>query len=313
MDRARPARPAQLGLGLGLDLPWGSPTGFVHDRATGGHPAPAVARFVRARAGTCSHLFATWQPRDRAVPDPDDYVDAFARFYALAPGAARALHHTALNLGALGAYDRASVVAFTNELVRRCGIDWVNEDLGVWSIAGRTLPVPLPPFLTREGLAASIRNTCMVRRDLAVPLLLEFPGFSEHASRCAGGLHAYDFFRTVVDESGALATLDVGHLLGYQWLRGRRGEALYDELERLPLDATFEIHLSGCAIENDRFIDFHHGVLLDEQLELLSRLLDMCGHVRAVTYEDPRFDDAGRLLPEAIPNVERLAALIEER
>ena len=119
--------------------------------------------------------------------------------------------------------------------------------------------------------------------------------------------------RCVLDESGALATLDVGHLLGYQWLRGRRGAALYDELERLPLDATFEIHLSRCAIENDRFIDFHHGVLLDEQLELLSRLLDMCGHVRAVTYEDPRFDDAGRLLPQAIPNVERLAALIEER
>jgi uncharacterized protein (UPF0276 family) len=121
-------------------------------------------------------------------------------------------------------------------------------------------------------------------------------------------VHAYDFFRIVVEETGSPATLDVGHLLSYQWLRGRRGEALFGELDLLPLDHCFEIHLSGCAIADGRFLDMHHGVLLDEQLDLLGRLAPRCPHLRAVTYEDPRFDDDGALLPETAPSFERLRA-----
>ena len=145
-----------------------------------------------------------------------------------------------------------------------------------------------------------------VYRALAAPLLVEFPGFSEGTSFVMGSLHAYDFFRRVVEDTGSPATLDTGHLLSYQWLRGKRGEALFDELERLPLSSRFEIHLSGCEIQGGRFFDYHHGVLLDEQLTLLQRLLPRCPRLQAITYEDPRFDAAGALVPASLPNLARL-------
>ena len=38
-----------------------------------------------------------------------------------------------------------------------------------------------------------------------------------------------------------------------------RFEALYGELDRLPLAHCFEVHLSGCALTDGRFHDHHHG------------------------------------------------------
>jgi uncharacterized protein (UPF0276 family) len=167
----------------------------------------------------------------------------------------------------------------------------------LWSLAGRPLPYPLPPFLTDEGLRATIANVRQCQAALPVPLLLEFPGFARGVSLVIGDWHAYDFFRVLAEETASPVTLDVGHLLSWQWWRGRRGPALFDELERLPLDHCFEIHLSGCEIVNGRFVDAHHGRVLDEQITLLHLLLPLCPNLRAVTFEDPRFDSRGQLLP----------------
>jgi uncharacterized protein len=301
---------ARLGLGVGLDLPWGAPIGFCRDPEGADHVEERVVRFLNAHAGAFSHLFVSWQPRDRNRLDARDYFAAYDDLFRRAPaGAARALHQTALNLGALERYDRAPIIELTNALIERYELSWVNEDLGLWSLHGRPLPYPLPPYFTRDGLAAAVKNASAVQEQLAAPLLLEFPGFSHDESLLIGDLHAYDFFRVAVEESGALATLDVGHLLSYQWLCGRRGAALYEDLERLPLDRCFEIHLSGCAIEGERFLDYHHGVLLDEQIELFARLLPLCANLGAITYEDPKFDDAGELLAATRPGFERLRAV----
>jgi uncharacterized protein (UPF0276 family) len=113
----------------------------------------------------------------------------------------------------------------------------------------------------------------------------------------------------LAEETRSAVTLDLGHLLSYQWLRGRRGSDLYEELERLPLENCFEIHLSGCAIVADRFLDVHHGILLDEQLELLQRIAPLCPNLSAITYEDPKFKN-GALIPRSIPNFQRLEQLV---
>ena len=89
-----------------------------------------------------------------------------------------------------------------------------------------TLSSSTPEF----GKASQIRGSFL----LAAPLLVEFPGFSAGTSIVIGSLHGYDFFREVVEQSGSPATLDIGHLLSYQWLRGLRGEDLYSELDKLP-------------------------------------------------------------------------------
>jgi uncharacterized protein len=298
-------------LGVGLDLPWGAPIGFVHDPARGDAVADRVVRFLHAHASRFSHLFISFQTRNRNRLDARDYFDVYDDLFGRIPAfPALALHHTALNLGALEPYDRGRIVDFTNELALRYGLAWVNEDLGLWSIHGRPLPYPLPPYLTEAGLRAAIANTTFVQERLSVPLLVEFPGFSAGTSFVVGRLHAFDFFRTVVEASDSPATLDVGHLLSYQWFLGKRGEDLYGDLERLPLDRCVEIHLSGCRVDGGRFLDLHDGVLMAEQLELLGRLVPRCKSLRAITYEDPKFDEEGALVPESVASFERLVEAV---
>ena len=209
------------------------------------------------------------------------------------------MHHTALNLASLDRDDRrrAELFDFTNELCARYHLAWINEDLGFWSVAGRPVPYPLPPVLDGAGLAACVRNVRACQRALAAPLVVEFPGFAEGVSLVLGEMDAYDFFRRVAEETGVAVNLDVAHLLSWRWWRGLRGEALFGDLERLPLAACFEIHLSGCEIADDRFVDAHHGRLLAEQIQMLERLLPVCPNLRAVTFEDPRLAEAGMLAP----------------
>lgn len=293
---------ARCGLGVGLDLPWDGRTGFGIDAL-----ASPVRSYLKGNAGSWSHAFFSWQPRDRTAPTLEDYAPAWDDLVAaLPPSLPRALHHTALNLGAVGPYARGPLLDFTNALCERYQLRWVNEDVGMWSLAGRPLPYPLPPVLDEHGLAAALANVRGCQLALSVPLVLEFPGFSRGVSLVVGDLHAYDFFRVLAEEAEAPVTLDVGHLLSWQWWRGKRGAALFDELERLPLTHCFELHLSGCAILNGRFVDAHHGCLLAEQFVLLERLLPRCPHLRAVTYEDPRFDEDGVLVPANRPSWERL-------
>ena len=295
------------GIGVGLDLPWDGSTGFGHDPVRGDVLVDKVRAFLRADAARWSHAFFSWQPRDRAMPRLDDYLPGWLDLTNSLPAPLPlALHHTALNLGALGPYRRGELLELTNQLCDRFGFQWINEDLGMWSLAGRPVPYPLPPLLTEEGLCAAIANVDECQGALAVPLLVEFPGFARGVSLVAGDWHAYDFFRVLAEETSSPVTLDVGHLLSWQWWRGRRGEDLYDELERLPLHHCFELHLSGCEIEGARFVDAHHGQLLDEQLVLLGRLLERCPNLTAVTFEDPRLTDAGRFIPSSDRSWQRI-------
>jgi uncharacterized protein (UPF0276 family) len=300
-----PSRPSAIGLGVGLDMPWDGLKGFAGDRAS-----PAVLAYLKAHADQFSHLFVSWQPRDRGRLAPSQYFAAYDHLFGELGERypVRALHHTALNMGALEPYDRSELLDLTNALVERYRFQWVNEDLGLWSLNGKSLPYPLPPYLTESGLRAAIRNVRDVQERLTAPLLVEFPGFSDGLAFFIGRCHAYDFFRRLAEEADVAVTLDTGHLLSYQWLLGRRGRGLFDELERLPLDHCFEIHLSGCEIERDRFHDRHHGVLLDEQVELLEILVPLCPNLRAVTYEDPVFDESGASAPVTNASFDRLKA-----
>ena len=303
---------AHPGLGVGLDLPWGTTFGLVRDSERGDGPSARTRAYLEG-GHDWTHFFASWQPRSRNRLDPRDYFEAFdAVFGLLDPSCVRALHQTTFNLGGAGPYDRGAVVDFTNALIDRYNLSWVNEDLGIWSLGGCQMPYPLPPYPTDAGLETAIANTRFVQERLAVPLLVEFPGHSEGTKILEGPWHGYDFFRELIEQTGSPATLDTGHLLSHQWLQGRRGEDLFDELERLPLDACFEIHMSGCQIVGDRFVDAHHGVLLDAQLRLLDILLERCPNVRAITYEDPRYDTQGNLIPRALPGWERLKARVAQ-
>ncbi len=301
-----PAIERELGLGFGLDMPWGEPIGFEM-ASPGAGPSPRVRRFLGRHARELSHFFFSFQPRGRRALDPSDYFEAYdALLSEVGDAPARALHQTTLNLGSLGDYRRAEILDFTNRCIDRYGIQWINEDVGIWSIQGKSLPYPLPPLLSEAGLDGCIRAVDECQKALTVPLCIEFPGFTEGASFRLGKMDAFEFFHRLATETSSPVTLDTGHILGYQWTRGRRGDELFEELERLPLEHCFEIHLSGCQVVDGRFIDYHHGILMDEQLSLLDRLLERCPNVRAVTYEDPKFGDDGVLIAKSLPGYEKL-------
>ncbi|MCX4245102.1 DUF692 family protein [Paraliomyxa miuraensis] len=308
MDTSMDTSTRRLGLGVGVDMPWGS-TSIGFDSATGG-PTERLARFLgRERY---AYLMFSFQPRGHVALDVDAYLPAYERLRdCAAPGTPLVFHQTTLNFGAAHAYDRTAVYDFTNALHRRLGFAWVVEDVGIWSQRGIPMPYPLPPFLTEASLERTAEGLAEAREALEPRLQLEFPGFTDGYSIVVGAMDAYDWFREVVERADVAVTLDVGHLLSYRWLCGHTGEALYEGLERLPLSRCREIHLSGCAVRRGRFLDLHHGILLDEQLELLDRLLLRCPNLQGVTYEDPAIDSGGRLPPKAVPNVERLRERVE--
>jgi uncharacterized protein len=85
---------------------------------------------------------------------------------------------------------------------------------------------------------------------------------------------------------------------------------MLDEVDRLPLARCRELHLSGCQIVNGKFRDLHHGVLLDEQIELTEYLLPRCPNLLGVSYEDPMYRDDGRLVDKSVANYTRLRSLV---
>lgn len=269
--------------------------------------------FLKTRGRDFDYFFLSVQPRtfdmlwneSRAL----EFIGVFDQVLEILPLRDRmALHHTFLNLGTFETnYPRERIAEFTNILIRHYGIKWVNEDLGVWSLKGKMLPYPLPPVLNDEGLKHSVTNIEYFMKTLSCPLFVEFPGFSEGASFHIGRANAFEFFNEVIRRTGAAAVIDTGHILSYQWLKGRRSHDFLEGLDEvLPFESCREIHLSGCSVVKDKFVDFHHGVLMDEQLVLLDYLLDRCPNVIGVTYEDPKFDAQGALIPKSIRNYERL-------
>lgn len=291
---------ARLGLGVGLDLPWKGPYGIVGNRVS-----TRTLAFLRRYAERFHYLFVSWQPPHRGTPRLEDVVEPLDDLFANVEFGVRALHQTALNLAG-SSYARAAIITLTNQLAARYGFSWVNEDLGSWSVRGRPLPYPQPPPMTDEGIAWCARTCADVARELDVPLVVEFPGFETPAPWLHGDLDAYDVFRRVVDGANVQCNLDTGHLLTWRYLAGHRGEALLGDLDRLPLDRCLEIHCAGTVLSRDRIVDAHHGVLLDLQLELASRLMACCPNLRVVTWEDPRFDRNGVLPPALLASLDAL-------
>src|SRR5215211_8780457 len=117
MSRHFPLSPRRRQLGVGLDLSWGS--GFQFDASLGDVASPAVLRFLDRHEKDFGHLFVSWQPRDRGELDARDYFPAYDSLFRHLGSRfpVRALHHTALNLGSMEAYERGPLLELTEALV----------------------------------------------------------------------------------------------------------------------------------------------------------------------------------------------------
>ena len=307
----------KLGLGLGMDLQWNSEYGFIPNEKSF-EVSERVQKFLTRNAELFNYFFFSFQPNDFDLLTNKhrvkNYFGPYDEILSLIPLLKEkiALHHTMLNLGSMENYPRERIIEITNELIERYNIKWINEDLGVWNLNGKSLPYPMPPFLTERGLRCSIDNIRYCQKNLKAPLFVEFPGFSEGGNFFLGEMDAFDFYKTAIEETNCHATLDTGHILSYQWMKGNTKGKILNGLDiALPFEQCAEIHLSGCSLVGGRFVDFHHGVILDEQLEILDYLLERCPNLKGVTYEDPKFTVEGELVSKAIPNFMKLKKRVD--
>jgi uncharacterized protein (UPF0276 family) len=297
-----------LGLGLGLDTPWGSPRGF---QASVGS---ALELYLKKYGEHFETFFFSFQRRSYSALKSQDYLAGFEEIYRQASRFSKRvnLHHTMLNLGSTLPYEREQILRVTNELSEKIPFGWINEDVGIWFLDGKSVPYPLPPILTAESLKICTETVRHVMSELQNPLSIEFPGITDGASFHVGDLDLYDFFADLADRSQSLVTLDTGHLLGWEWKQKRFGDEMYRHLEKFPFHQVVEIHMAGSESKNGEFIDRHHGILLPEQFELLEFLVPRCPNLKIVTYEDPKFDLQGNLIQAALPSFERLKARVEK-
>lgn len=305
-----------LHFGLGMDLNWGSSDGFV---ATGGDRfrlADPITKYLSESREEYDYYFFSIQPRSFELLTNPRYIEEYSTCYDPLPniiGKDRfSIHHTFLNLGSHEKdYPREHIADFTNAFVERYKTPWINEDLGIWALNKKSLPYPIPPVLNEEGLKICIENINFFTKRLKCPLFVEFPGFSDGANFFLGKMNAFEFFKKVIENTDAFCTLDTGHILSYQWLLGNQNDYFKNLDHLLPFKKCKEIHLSGCSIVKGSFFDFHHGVIIDEQIEMLKFLLPRCQNLYGVTYEDPKFTAVGELIPKSIPNFKNMRKAVQ--
>ena len=161
---------------------------------------------------------------------------------------------------------------------------WVTEDLGIWLMSERHVyPFFLPLPLQKETLAVAIRNIHKFHEEVGVPFNAEFPPISV----IAGDMHAFDFFRVLVEETGCGMCIDIGHVLSYQLERKVSPTA---DLHLLPWDYITEIHLAGGNIDlaSDGFhYDDNHGDydIVTVCFDMMDTVIHLAPNLRAITIE----------------------------
>jgi len=300
----------KIGLGVGMDLQWQSDRGFLEnpDRLS-----DATQRFIEVNKKYFSCLFFSFQKKNQNILNIDDYQSAYDDLISCCDDIKYlSLHHTRLNMASCVPYEKKGLIEFTNNLIDKYNLQWVNEDLGFWSLKGKSLPYPLPPLLTNTGLKSCIENISEYQKGFNAPLLVEFPSFAKGSCFRPGTLDPLEYFSETVRSTNSACTLDTAHILSYQWMNDNWAKDLFKGLNKLPLESCFEIHLSGCEIQKGQFMDFHHGVLMDEQIELLKFLLENCPNLKVITYEDPVYKEDGTLIDECLKNFHRMLELVNQ-
>ncbi|GGR04200.1 multinuclear nonheme iron-dependent oxidase [Streptomyces pilosus] len=175
-------------------------------------------------------------------------------------------------------------LADLRHLVELSNAPWVTEDLGVWLMSERHVYPYFMPFpVTEATLTVAIDNIRHIHKHLHVPFNAEFPPMP----MVTGGMHAFDFFRTLVTETGAGMCLDIGHVLSYQIARGASPTS---DFHRLPWEHITEIHIAGGGI------DLHsHGYQYDDShgdapivsvcFDMLDEIIRYAPHLQAITLE----------------------------
>lgn len=161
---------------------------------------------------------------------------------------------------------------------------WITEDLGIWLMSERhTYPYFLPLPLTKHTLSVTIKNVLDFQEKVGVPFNAEFPPIRV----IAGDMHAFDFFRILVEETGCGMCIDIGHILSYQLEKGVSPTA---DLHLLPWEYVTELHVAGGNIDmttDGVHYDDNHGDydIVSVCYDMMDTAVQLAPNLKAITLE----------------------------
>lgn len=212
-------------------------------------------------------------------------------------------HGLALSLGGEDDFDPSyldQLAQFLSDL----GTPHYSDHLCVGSAHGRhsheLLPLPRTVSCARH-CAARVRG---VSRALGLPMAVEH--ISAYGSWPEDEMCEADFVTEVVERSGCGLLLDLNNL----YVNASNFDFdPYEMLDRMPLEATLQIHMAGHERRPDGLrIDTHSEAILDEVYSLLSEALKRTGPVPILIERDGHFPPMEELLAE----VQRVRGLADE-
>jgi uncharacterized protein len=158
---------------------------------------------------------------------------------------------------------------------------WTCEDIAIWSIGPYGIPYFTPPIFEPD-IADRIADGIVKMQDASsVPFCAEVPS----CSIVVGTMPLGTFFERIVNRSGCKLVADVSHIYSYALAVQK---SPIEILQSLPLDAVWEVHISGGHIDSQserRYIDTHSEPIPKEIVDLLGSACRLCKNLKAVTYE----------------------------
>jgi uncharacterized protein (UPF0276 family) len=200
-------------------------------------------------------------------------IDLLARHWTVLP------HGLDLSLGSVEGLDPRHVSRLAQVIARsRC--PWWSEHLAYTRAGGRRLGhlAPLPP--TRTAVAVVARHVAQVRREIAVPLLLENIACPVELT---GEFDEPGFIRAVADASGCELLFDVSNA----WLGCmNRGEDFRAYLDRFPLDRVRQLHVAGFRAAYGRLLDSHADDLDPRVIAAVAEVRQRCAPAALILERD---------------------------
>lgn len=152
------------------------------------------------------------------------------------------------------------------------------------------LPVPL----TRENARHLARRIREISTAMPVPFAIE--NISAYGRWAEDELSEPDFITEVIERADCGLLLDVNNLYVNA---GNFGLEVEEMLDRMPLQATVQIHMAGHTLRDDGLrIDTHAEPIVEDVYALLRNALARTGPVPVLLERDDRFPPMTELLAE---------------
>ncbi len=210
-------------------------------------------------------------------------------------------HGLALSLGGDDKLDPVyleELAQFLSDL----GTPHYSDHLCIGSAHGRHSHELLPLPRTMSCARHCAERVDGVSRALGLPMAVEH--VSAYGSWPEDELDEADFVTEVVERSGCGLLLDLNNL----YVNARNFEFdPYEMLNRMPLEATLQIHMAGHERRPDGLrVDTHSEAILDEVYALLAEALKRTGPVPILIERDGHFPPIEELLVE-VEQIRRIA------